>query len=152
MSNETPPEGEIIEAARRRHRLSQNKAATKAGISGTRWRQVVKGVASGGKGVVLPTRGNAETVAHMAHAVGVSPDQLAEADRDDAADVLRGLELDNATEQDRPTLHDGFERSVWADTSLSVDKKLDLIAQYRASQIIEERKKNNGGNDNQQAG
>jgi transcriptional regulator with XRE-family HTH domain len=86
-----PPEGRIIEEAREKRRLSQNKAAERAGLSGTRWRQIVTGTASGGKGIQIPVRGRAETVARMAQVVGVMPEQLAQADREDAAEELRGL-------------------------------------------------------------
>lgn len=86
-----PPEGQVIEEAREKRRLSQNKAAEQAGLSGTRWRQIVTGVASGGKGIQIPVHGRAETVARMAQVVGVAPEQLAEVGRDDAAEVLRTL-------------------------------------------------------------
>lgn len=86
-----PPEGRIIEDARERRRLSQNKAADRAGLSGTRWRQIVTGVASGGKGIQIPVHGRAETLARMAQVVGVTPEQLADAGREDAAEELREL-------------------------------------------------------------
>lgn len=86
-----PPEGRIIEEAREKRRLSQNKAAERAGLSGTRWRQIVTGTASGGKGIQIPVRGRAETVARMAQVVGVTPERLAEVGREDAAEDLREL-------------------------------------------------------------
>lgn len=86
-----PPEGRIIEDAREKRRLSQNKAAERAGMSGTRWRQIVTGVASGGKGIQIPVHGRAVTVARMAQVVGVTPEQLADVGRGDAAEELREL-------------------------------------------------------------
>ncbi|GAB3213284.1 hypothetical protein GCM10027294_43410 [Marinactinospora endophytica] len=95
-----PPEGELIEEARGRTGMSQNAAARAAGISGTRWRQIVKGYGTA-SGVVVQVTGPAETVARMARVVGVTPEELEEAGRDDAADQLREIE---ATDPD-PTLH-----------------------------------------------
>jgi len=93
-----PAEGRLIEEARKRLRLSQNAAAKLAGMSGTRWRQIVYGQASGGPGIKNPVRGNAVTLAAMAEAVELRPDDLRQAGRDDAAHELemrkaRGLAL-----------------------------------------------------------
>lgn len=85
-----PPEGVALEQARRRAGLSQNEAGRKAGISGTRWRQIVSGVQPSGGGQI-PVTGNARTVARMAWAVGLAPEELDEAGRDDAASELRDL-------------------------------------------------------------
>lgn len=79
---ELPPLGALLESARKRKRLSQNAAATAAGISGTHWRRVVRG----------EYEGTAETVAHMARAVGVTPAELEAVDRADAANELRVLD------------------------------------------------------------
>lgn len=83
-----PLEGRLIEEARERRNLSQNKAAKMAGMSGTRWRQIVYGEASGGPGIKNPVTGNAETIARMARVVEISPEDLIAADRQDAADEL----------------------------------------------------------------
>lgn len=89
--------------------MSQNKAATLAGMSGTRWRQIVTGIASGGKGIQIPVHGNAETLARMARAVGVTPEQLSAVDREDAARELRRLPpLDG--DNSEPTLGEVVER------------------------------------------
>lgn len=81
-----PPEGRLIEEARERLNISQNQAAKRAGMSGTRWRQIVYGEASGGPGIKNPVHGNAETIARMATAVKISAEQLTEVGRDDAAE------------------------------------------------------------------
>lgn len=89
-----PPEGVALEAARKRAGLSQNEAGKRAGISGTRWRQIVSGVQPSGGGQI-PVRGSARTVARMAWAVDMPPELLEEKGRDDAAQELRDLLADH---------------------------------------------------------
>lgn len=86
-----PPEGRLIEEARERLDISQNEAAKRAGMSGTRWRQITYGEASGGPGIKNPVHGNPETIAKMAHVVEVTVEQLEEVGREDAARVLAGF-------------------------------------------------------------
>lgn len=85
------PEGALIADALKRSRLSARKAAGRAGMSEGRWRQIVKGYQTVSAGTHAPVRGPAETVARMAEVVGVTPEQLEQADRADAADELRTL-------------------------------------------------------------
>lgn len=84
------PEGRLIEAARKRHTpaLSVRKAATAAGISDGRWRQIANGYQSVGAGQVAIVEGPPETLARMALAVGVTPEELRSVGRIDAADAL----------------------------------------------------------------
>lgn len=89
---EAPPEGELIKAALEASPLTQRAAARRAGISDTRWRQIVSGYQAIG-GVKVPFRTRDETLARMAHAVGVSPEQLEAVDRAGAADALRDLQV-----------------------------------------------------------
>lgn len=116
-----PPEGRLIEQAREAMpgKMSQNKAASRAGMSGTRWRQIVTGVASGGKGIRLPVHGNAETVARMAQAVGVKPEQLVEVDREDAAAQLRLLAPPDEPEPSVAELTERVERTERATARLA---------------------------------
>jgi hypothetical protein len=79
-----PVWGQLIEEARDRRKISQNEAATRVPMSGTRWRQVVKGEA----GEMTSTRG-VRTLAKMALVVGLSSKRLAEIGRTDVADELR---------------------------------------------------------------
>ncbi|MEV0660170.1 hypothetical protein ACIBI3_02145 [Actinomadura luteofluorescens] len=83
-----PPWGQLIDDGRDRLRpaVSQNSAAQRAGISGTRWRQIVDGRA----GAMDSDRG-VNTVARMAEVAGVTPQQLEEAGRPDVAAELRLL-------------------------------------------------------------
>ncbi|WNI16436.1 helix-turn-helix domain-containing protein [Actinacidiphila sp. ITFR-21] len=94
---EAQPEGKLIEDALKTTGISQREAARRIGLSDARWRQIVSGYQSI-SGYKAPVRGPAATVARMAHIVGVTPDQLADAGRDDAAAKLRDI-----TEKERET-------------------------------------------------
>ena len=85
-----PPYGVLIEAARKDARLSARVAARRTGISEGWWRQVVRGYQTLSGGAHGEVTGPAETVAAMAHTVGVTPEQLeSEGERPDAAEALR---------------------------------------------------------------
>lgn len=88
---EPRPEGELIRAALKASRMSARKAAKLADISDARWRQIVSGSQSVG-GMKAAVVAPAGTLARMARAVGVTPDQLDDAERSDAAEELRELE------------------------------------------------------------
>lgn len=96
-----PPEGVLIQTAleRMRPKLSVRAAAPRAGIGEARWRQIVKGYVTV-SGTDVPVAGPAETVARMAQVVGVTPDELAAAGREDAAEELR---LAAAAEAQQPS-------------------------------------------------
>lgn len=85
------PEGLLIKAALDASPLSQRQAAKRADISETWWRNIVSGYQSI-SGVPAPLVGSSDTVARMAHVVGVSPAQLETAGRGDAAQSLRAIE------------------------------------------------------------
>jgi len=88
---DSPPEADLI----RRWReaavppLSRRQAAARAGISASQWSDVERGSKRAGSGIVIPVLATAETLARMAAAVGIGPDELEEAGREDAADQLR---------------------------------------------------------------
>ena len=90
---EPPPEGVLIESARGAAKLSVREAARRAGISEGWWRQVARGYQSlsgGAFGIVRDVP--ADTIARMARAAGVEPEQLAvEGQRPDAAEALRQM-------------------------------------------------------------
>ena len=88
---EQPPEGRLIHDAADRLDLSIREAAKRAGISYGRWRQIVMGYQNISPGVYGAVHAPATTVAKMAKVVGVTPSQLTEAGRDDAAEFLAGL-------------------------------------------------------------
>ena len=85
-----PPEGVLLQRALIRARLSARAAADKAGISEGRWRQIVNGYQSA-RGSHIPVTAPAATLAHMARALNVTPQELSTAGREDAADVLQDL-------------------------------------------------------------
>jgi transcriptional regulator with XRE-family HTH domain len=85
------PEGKIIQEALKADGRSVRKVAAQAGISEARWRQVVKGSIQVSPGVFNEVVAPPATLARMAHAVGVTPEQLAETGRTDAADLLERM-------------------------------------------------------------
>jgi hypothetical protein len=85
---EPPPWGALITDSLRRTRLSAREAARRAGISEGRWRQIAGGYQVVSAGVYAPVRGPAATLARMAAVVGVTPAQLREVGRADAAREL----------------------------------------------------------------
>lgn len=85
MTGTQPPEGRLIEEAREQRGLSQNAAAERVGLSGTRWRQIVYGRAA------LDGEKVTRTLARMARIVGASSEDLAKAGRQDIADALTAM-------------------------------------------------------------
>jgi hypothetical protein len=79
--DDLPPEADLIRRARGARKMSPEDAAPLAGvIKARRWRQI-----EGGWPV------SDEVLAHMAAAVGVSPAQLDEVKRGEAAQILREI-------------------------------------------------------------
>jgi hypothetical protein len=87
-----PPEALLIERKRKAivPRLSQRNAALKAGMSETRWRQIEVG-GRWFRGRWEPEIAPPDTLARMAHVVGVTPGELREAGREDASLPLETL-------------------------------------------------------------
>lgn len=141
-----PAHGRLIENAREqiRPKLSQNAAGKAAGMSGNRWRQIVNGVMPS-EGIQVTVRGAAETIARMAAAVGVTPEQLAgEGERPDAAEELRRIQqpaqvpeitedVDELLDLD-PKLREQFAR-------LSPRQRARILDLYRETQEEHERLK-----------
>jgi hypothetical protein len=93
MTTELPgqrPEGKLIQDALTRDGRSIRTVAPLAGITDARWRQLVKGSMKTGDQVHEQVA-RAETLARMAYVVGVTPQELAGVDREDAAVVLERL-------------------------------------------------------------
>jgi len=91
----TPPEGNLIKRALAASGISQREAARRAGISDTRWRQIVTGYQAVG-GTKASFRSPDDTLARMAYVVAVTPEELEEADREGAANALRALQARQA--------------------------------------------------------
>lgn len=83
-----PPWGALLTKALGRAKLSAREAARRSGISEGRWRQIAGGYQVVSAGVYAPVRGPAGTLARMAAVVGVTPAQLRQAGRPDAARAL----------------------------------------------------------------
>lgn len=113
-----PDEGRLIGLAQKRSTLSARKAAAAAGLSEGRWRQIVSGYQTVSAGVYAPVRAPAETLARMAKVVGVTPEQLEQAGRPDAADELRAIS---------PVARSG----QGVDSKAEWDEIARLIAEYR---------------------
>lgn len=77
--------------------LTVRAAAREAGISESRWRQIVSGYRQETAELRVPVRAPARTLARMARVVGSTPEQLREVGRDDAADELVRLCAEPAT-------------------------------------------------------
>lgn len=94
-----PPEADLIRLARQARGLSTDEAAdrTPIRIKGFRWRQIENGY-KGKPGASDPVRAPAKTLAHMAYTVGVTPTRLIEAGREDAAKILREIQIQRAGE------------------------------------------------------
>jgi hypothetical protein len=86
---EQPPEGKLIADALTRSGMSIRKASKQAGISYGRWRQITSGYQNVSPGSYARVTAPADTLARMAAVVSVTPEQLEEAGRPDAAGSLR---------------------------------------------------------------
>lgn len=120
------PEGALIERARKLSGLSGRQAAKESSLSDSRWRQIINGNTTVG-GQVVPVVGPDDTIARMARAVGVTPDQLRAAGRPEAADALltlSGMQAESEWESVGTAL----------DRLLSIREQIDaVIAELRAA-------------------
>lgn len=87
---EPPPEAQLIRRSREALGLSPEQAAERLKIkmSARRWRQIEDGFETrGGK----PAPAGDMQLAHMAHVVNMSPEELEQVDRPEAAEILRRM-------------------------------------------------------------
>ncbi|WP_284984243.1 helix-turn-helix transcriptional regulator [Arthrobacter sp. efr-133-TYG-118] len=91
MNTLQTPEGKLLQDAQRRKGMSARKAAELAGMSDTRWRNIVNGYQAIGQGQSIHIVAPAETLARMARVVGVSGEEFAAAGREDVQAVLTEL-------------------------------------------------------------
>jgi transcriptional regulator with XRE-family HTH domain len=86
-----PPEGALLHRARESAEITIADAAKSAGITDTRWSQIERGHERR-KGMDVPARAKAGTLARMARAIGIPPERLeSEGRRPDAAEILREI-------------------------------------------------------------
>lgn len=134
------PEGKLIEEAQKRSGRSIRHFAAFAEISEARWRQLVKGSLKAGS-VTQEQVAPAYTLARMALAVGVTPEQLTAAGRGDAAMLMATATQSpsggppsraasspaagSTAGDDAPSLID----QIYGLTTLTVEEKLRAIGQ-----------------------
>jgi hypothetical protein len=94
-----PPWGVLLTKALAEAQLSAREASRRAGISEGRWRQIAGGYQVVSRGVYAPVHGPARTLARMAAVAGVTPAQLTDAGRADAAKMLASRDADTSHEQ-----------------------------------------------------
>jgi hypothetical protein len=142
------PEGELIGKAAKSAGITVKKAAERAGISDTRWRQIVAGYQTPTRGQHIPVEGRPDTVARMAYAVGLLPEQLEGVGRTDAATILRVIRSDAAAQESAPPTHvprastsvlaDDTEIAIWSVESMSPEERADHIAALRVRRVTAE--------------
>jgi transcriptional regulator with XRE-family HTH domain len=138
-----PPEAQLIRLAREAAHIRTADAAAKADISKARWSQIETGYESR-DGEYRSVIARAVTLAHMAHAVGLTPERLAETGRQDAAEILR--EINRGDERMaaiaeallEPGDPDGFRRlAMDQDPNLTVGMKRWLLEKGRERLALE---------------
>jgi transcriptional regulator with XRE-family HTH domain len=127
-SEAPPPEARLIRTAREAAGMTAAKAAeaTKGAVSATYWRDIERGH-GGRRGQQAPARASARLLAAMARVTGVTPDQLAGAQREDAARVLAEI----LRREDGP--HAGASVALSGSGSLTVSE-LEVLA--REAEIL----------------
>lgn len=145
---EQPPEGRLIAAALDKSGLSIREASRRAGISYGRWRQIVNGFVSLGKGQYGAVQGPAKTVARMAQAVGIHPAQLDDAGRPDAADALAKALAESPGEPSPDDVAEqhlldpsGASAEAWRRETTAQERRM-VLAFFQAMRSNEERERN----------
>ncbi|MGP4093033.1 hypothetical protein [Nonomuraea sp. KM90] len=105
-AEQAPPEGRLIRVARKARGLTVKKAvdlvrerAPDIRLGESRWYHIEGGTEGKDKIVIAPE----DTLAHMAHVVGLTPDRLTEVGREDAAEVLEEIIRQEASAQSAPS-------------------------------------------------
>jgi hypothetical protein len=151
MTEELPqqrPEGVLLQHALEHDGRSIRAVAPLAGTSDTRWRQIIKGSMTVG-GHATPVIAPARTLARMALVIGISPVQLRDAGRGDAADILERLISEGVTEpatiaapaEDAARMRTDEIDLIYASKSMTAREKLAAIRtvlQLRAQVEAEE--------------
>lgn len=104
------------------------------GISDTRWRHIVNGYQPVGRGEYLKIQAPAATLARMARAVGLTPEQLTAAGREDAAEELGHLDnLDGppGPRLDLPPLPQELDDLIAIYLSAEDDEREVILGQVR---------------------
>ncbi|MFI1030777.1 hypothetical protein [Streptomyces sp. NPDC020951] len=130
-----PAEADLIRVARMARGISPETAAelTPIRLGGARWRHIERGYEP--KRPPKRVRAPDKTLAHMARAVGVTPERLEEADRSVAADILREIlrqEAESEAAQDKPyaDMSDRLERTAW-EMPIGVEERKLIVDMLR---------------------
>lgn len=138
MSDHQPmqqQEGAVLQAALKADGRSVRQVAPLAGMSEARWRQIVKGSMTA-NGQTVEVIAPPHTLARMAYALNLAPEQLAQAGRQDAADMLENLQNDAQRGTSVVPLPvtgaagpDADEIELIVASNMSARQKLELIRQ-----------------------
>ena len=131
MQPTPPPEADTISTALRRSSISQREASRRAGINESYWRRVIAGHNRG-----VPVNASLITVARMAHAVGLTPDDLtASGGRPEVIEELRAL-----TKTEQADLGKPFRIIGVALEEYSLEEQEEILQRY-----VEWRRREDGG-------
>ncbi|MFF1469089.1 helix-turn-helix domain-containing protein [Streptomyces mirabilis] len=125
MQPTPPPEADTISTALRRSSISQREASRRAGINESYWRRVIAGHNRG-----VPVNASLITVARMAHAVGITPDELAASGgRPEVVEELRALAGAEEADLGKP-----FRIIAVALEEYTLDEQEEILQRYLESQ------------------
>lgn len=134
MEASPPPEASLLYRARESAGVTLADAAKAAGITDTRWSQIERGHERR-KGIDVPARARAGTLARMARAIGIPPERLeSEGQRPDAAEILREI-LRQPTPGPRP-LRPALSVPVTA-ASEAEEVLARLLAEHSGDEVIQ---------------
>lgn len=131
-----PPEALLIRRARLAAGLKVHEAAVRAGMSPTRWTQIETGHETR-RGKQAPAFAPDGRLAAMARVVGVTPQELAEAGRKDAAGVLDEMLRRERAQNDEPVFPgdpelERIRRQVESDPEAAISRLADGLARILA--------------------
>jgi hypothetical protein len=131
-----PPEAILIRTAREAAGMTAAQAAhaSEGAVSATYWRDVERGY-GGRRGQQAAARASARLLAVMARITGVTPRQLAGAEREDAARVLTEI-LRREDAASAPPLHAAPDAPPGAVTSPAEDILDGLLASYPDDPVV----------------
>ncbi|MEV5048193.1 helix-turn-helix transcriptional regulator [Streptomyces griseoincarnatus] len=123
---EPPREAPLIDAARRRSRLTVREVARRARISEAHWRQIISGYESLGGGQYREVHAKPETLARIALVIDLTPDQLRKVGREDAAETLEEITPEPAPQEPAHSLPVDAVYAILA--SLPPEAQAEVIA------------------------
>lgn len=134
------PEGKLLGAAMARTGKSVRKIAAGMGISDSRLRHIVNGYQPVGRGQKVEVVAPAATLARIADKLGITPNDLVAAGREDAAELLRTMPPEAQTEAEenpfmvlKELLRERRENEEWRRN-----------AERRLLELEEDRRRENG--------